>query len=589
MGGRPRRWWAVAFAASLVASGCGSGGEPEAAVTAGPTTTLSAPEGDGTPVEAVTDTTVASEPLSPPMQPPMRSTLRDLDVYQVPLPASTQHCPPPPEESGPIRVGANGGGFTDWSHIDGIRDAIDSANATGGIAGRPIELVTSIEVESDNPRALHHINALLDGGDLHAIIPFGGFPDPTAVVHRFAEQCVPALFWLAEPAPLDPWVVPGLDDVRARAAAVAEYVANTSTAQRATVLVDDHLRPMLVAGVLVESLGLRGVTTDVVTRPPDDHDLDVLEALHDLGGDVVIPVYPPFACGELAPRIRAMRTDMRIVTLHRCGRLDEFAPEDVAGIEQIGWPEPATRRDVGRATGEALVATLRSVAESGEPVTGPNLLRAARSLHVTISEPWVLDLRTNATTDPFPVESAVMHRIDLDGTATGDTGIGIDANDTTLHVPLGALADPAEEESPCFGEPGLRTGHWFPGVDGGIDPGSDIVLTAAGVGFDVADEPDATVMATAGDAQLRLPMTLGNPLAMCAGEVYFDLALEHLPAINALGMPVQIHFEIRSDDRFVATGPVTFPDDFQLHPPFDAPPLDIAREDVAREDGAQEE
>lgn len=136
----------------------------------------------------------------------------------------------------------------------------------------------------------------------------------------------------------------------------------------------------------------------------------------------------------------------------------------------------------------------------------------------------------------------------------------------TALVPAQPTIPVEEEGDHCLGRV-IHTSHWF-GESGSLDPGSDIVLIAAGVGIDSDDQPAAALVATGADGiELRLEMTLGNPPAMCEGEVYFDLPPGDPARINTLSPPIAIRFEINGAVS-IHTAPVTFPDDFPLAPPF---------------------
>jgi hypothetical protein len=101
---------------------------------------------------------------------------------------------------------------------------------------------------------------------------------------------------------------------------------------------------------------------------------------------------------------------------------------------------------------------------------------------------------------------------------------------------------------------GLREAFGLANEAGGIG-GRPVQLVV-----DVATGPDGS--------EIRLAMTHGNPLAVCAGKVYFDLPLPGPSRINDLAPPITVRFEVEAATS-ITTENVTFPDDFPLEPPFE--------------------
>ncbi len=568
---------AVLLASSLVIASCNSSSpdaaeadENTAAIEAGATSTSTS--------AASSTTTVAPADGS-------TTTVPFLDPQDIAV--DTANCPAEIGEDGPVKVGVNGGGFNSSAHIDALQATVDEANENGGIDGRPIELVTAIERQSDTPEALTHINALLDRGDLHAIIPWSGWPDPNLVADRFAAECVPALFWLATPAPDAPWIIPGLADRRAEMAVVAEWLVTEIRADHVVLAPVDWPSSLSIGESLRTSLEDRQVAK--VTMSPlqvnpatrfqtDANNVDAI-VIPDAGAQCIAGV----------DQAKQQFPDAVIVVSRQCTGYEPADDQTLDGVYRLrlfpgrapeGLDDPFSDYLAAETTGRALLATLDSANTLDGGLTRANILRAASALTVAVlplnadptGEPdAAMVINTRGPDDRFPLESAAVEIFELtpnDGGPTGWNLLGpvIRAEGTTPMTEIDWATPTIEEESrPCVsasGEPEIFTTHWF-GEEGELDGQSDIVLYVGNV--DVGSAAEASLIATGADGtEVTLTMSLGRGGADCDGELFYDIVLGEAAAIAALAKPVAVRFEVGP----IRTGSVTWPDDFPLAPPF---------------------
>lgn len=584
LGPGARRRWALALAAALViAAACGGSGGPSAEVTTASTALAEAGPGDGTERDPGGDETAEGydgPSVDRGSTVPVRATLDELGV-------DVDRCPPEPSAEQPIRIGVNGGGFTDSTHLDGLAAAIDEVDTRGGIAGRPVELVTSIEEDGDLTEALHHLGVLLDRGDLHAIVPWSGWPDPESIASRFGQACVPGLFWLAGSAPDDPWIVPGLGDRRAVLAIIAQFISELVAgggaatggaagvgdgADRVAVVAIDVPTEVSIAESLLDSLRRRGIhDVAVVLSHPSAPSVPALDA-----PSVVVLVTPGGTCATEVVDVRRQVPDAVVIAVPGCEPYDGVQRSAFDGVIRPRMV-PTVRGggyDGGLATGRAVVAVLEATAEADGAVTRAGILRTARSSSLPGPVPDTV-LRTEGTVDRFPLEAARIETYHSSGDADDGEWLAdgplVDAESTTPMTPIDRAVPLADEPNPCGVNDRARilTSHWF-GDGGRLDDRADVVVLVTGI--DLGPAPEATILATGADGQRAdVSLAAATEGLVCDDEVRFDVTLGDAAAIAALATPTEIVVDL---GPVGTTEPVTWPDDFPSEPPFD--PIELS-------------
>ncbi len=568
--------------------------------TAGPETDLSLDAGPADPDITTTSATLATleDPsvtettIDPSLAEASTTTAPFLDPADIEV--DTDGCPAEAEADGPIRIGVNGGGFNGSAHIEGLQAAIDDANETGGIDGRSIELVTAIERQSDFNEAITHIDALLDRGDLHAIVPWSGWPDPNLVADRFADACVPALFWIDSAAPDAPWIIPGLADRRAEMAVIAEWLASEVRPSHVLLAPVEWPSSLSFGESLRASLEDRGVeritTSPVQVNPNVEFRTDATDV------DAIVLPTPGGQCVMAVEQAKRQFPDAVIVVSHQCTGFDPSDDEILHGVHRLRLfpgrtPAPFDNGFSGylaaEATGRAVVAALDTASSLDGGPTRANILRAASALTIAIlplnpdpaAEPdAAMVINTRGPNDRFPLESAAVEVFELtpgDGGRTGWNLLGavVRAEGTTPMTEIDWSVPVVEEpELPCIspsGEPEVFTFHWF-GEEGELDPQADIALYVGHV--DLGPDPEVVLIATGADGvEERLTMAAGRGGVDCPGELFFDIALGEAGRIAGLEPPVAIRFEAGP----LQTGSVSWPDDFPLAPPFGNVPVPL--------------